>query len=86
MRFHQIRQEHTDGYTALQVGAGEAKLKNVSPTLKGHYAKAGVPPKRCVGEFRVTPDALLPMGFLLKAQHFLAGIFTLILTLYSRHC
>ena len=26
-----------------------------------------------VGEFRVTPDALLPVGFLLRAQHFLAG-------------
>lgn len=63
----------TDGYTALQVGVGEAKLKRVSGTLRGHFLKAGVVPKRKVGEFRVTPDALLPVGTKINAVHFVPG-------------
>ncbi|KAG5181324.1 translation protein [Tribonema minus] len=69
----QVCREETHGYTAVQVGAGEAKPKNVRKSLAGLFAKAGVPPKRRLGEFRVTPDALLPVGFRLRAQHFVPG-------------
>ena len=62
-----------DGYTSLQLGVGEAKMKRVKPTLKGHYLKAGVFPKRKLGEFRVTPDSLLPVGTKINAVHFVPG-------------
>jgi large subunit ribosomal protein L3 len=62
-----------DGYTALQLGVGEAKVKNVSQPMRGHYAKAEVVPKRRLTEFRVADDALLDVGAELTAAHFLAG-------------
>lgn len=69
----QVKTEETNGYTALQVGVGEAKLKRVKISLKGHYDKAGVKPKRDLQEFRVTPDALLPVGTRIRAMHFVPG-------------
>jgi hypothetical protein len=63
----------TDGYTALQIGVGEAKYKRVNISKRGHYERAGVKPKRKLMEFRVTPDCLLPIGTTIHAQHFLAG-------------
>lgn len=48
----QIKTEETDGYNALQVGFGDAKAKNTSNALQGHFEKAGVGPKRFVTEFR----------------------------------
>lgn len=41
----------------------------------GHYEWAGVPIKRELAEFRVTPDALLPVGTTLNAAHFVPGQF-----------
>mmetsp|Transcript_11922 Transcript_11922/g.17792 ORF Transcript_11922/g.17792 Transcript_11922/m.17792 type:complete len:318 (+) Transcript_11922:3-956(+) len=69
----QVINEEKNGYTALQVGVGEAKPKNVPKSIMGLYNKSGVPPKRKIGEFRVTPNALLPVGFRIRAQHFLPG-------------
>jgi large subunit ribosomal protein L3 len=43
--------------------------------MMGHFAKANVPPKRTIAEFRVTPDALLPVGTHIKAEHFVPGQF-----------
>src|SRR3546814_457527 len=60
-------------YTALQLGVGEAKVKNVPSTLKHHFEAAGVEPKRRLWEFRVTPDGLLPVGTHLTAKHFVPG-------------
>lgn len=48
----QVKTEETDGYSALQLGYGEAKEKNTSKALSGHFAKAGSSPKRNVVEFR----------------------------------
>jgi large subunit ribosomal protein L3 len=62
-----------DGYTAVQLGAGKAKVKNVTRPERGHFAKAKVEPKRKVAEFRVDPDALLDVGVELSAAHFLPG-------------
>lgn len=42
---------------------------------RGHFAAAGVDNKRKLAEFRVTPDALLPVGTELRAGHFTAGQF-----------
>ncbi|HEX7966952.1 MAG TPA: 50S ribosomal protein L3 [Stellaceae bacterium] len=70
-----VRTEERDGYTALQLGVGKAKVKNVTQPLRGHYAKAKVEPKRKLVEFRVPKEALLEVGAELSAAHFLAGQF-----------
>src|SRR5262245_58848343 len=62
-----------DGYTAVQLGLGTAKVKNVTKPNRGHYAKAKVEPKAKLVEFRVDADALLEPGAVLSAAHFVAG-------------
>ena len=64
-----------NGYVALQVGVGKAKVKNVSKAQRGHFAVAKVEPKRKVAEFRVTEDALIPVGAEIQADHFVVGQF-----------
>ena len=51
-----------DGYVAVQLGAGNAKAKRVSAPMRGHFAKAGVAPKRKIAEFRVSEENLVPVG------------------------
>ena len=63
----------SDGYIAVQVGAGKAKAKNVTKPMRGHFAKAKVEPKRVLREFRVADDALVEAGTKLSAAHFVAG-------------
>ena len=67
------RTEEKDGYSAVQLGWGTAKVKNVSKPNKGHFAKAKVEPKAKVAEFRVDADAVLEPGATLSAAHFLTG-------------
>jgi large subunit ribosomal protein L3 len=67
------RTEEKDGYTAVQIGYGKAKVKNVSQPNKGHYARAKVEPKAKLVEFRVDADAMLEPGATLSAAHFVAG-------------
>ncbi len=62
-----------DGYTAVQLGAGVAKVKNVSKALRGHYAKAKVEPKRKLVEFRVEEKGLIEPGTEIVASHFVPG-------------
>ena len=50
------RTEDKNGYTALQVGVGRAKVKNVSKAERGRFAVAKVEPKRKLAEFRVAAD------------------------------
>jgi large subunit ribosomal protein L3 len=70
-----VRTTEKDGYTAIQIGVGKAKVKNVSQGLRGHYAKAKVEPKAKLVEFRVTPDAVLEVGAEISAAHFVPGQF-----------
>jgi large subunit ribosomal protein L3 len=67
------RTQERDGYTALQLGVGTAKVKNVSKPMRGHYAAAKVEPKAHMAEFRVPEDALVPVGAEITAAHFVAG-------------
>jgi len=67
------RTAETNGYNALQLGWGSAKVKNVSQPMRGHFAKAKVEPKRKVAEFRVSADALVDVGTEISANHFVAG-------------
>lgn len=62
-----------DGYSAVQLGVGTAKVKRLSKGLRGHFAKAKVEPKQKVVEFRVSEDALLTVGDQLSVDHFLSG-------------
>ena len=70
-----VRTEDTDGYAAVQLGVGAAKVKNVTKPMRGHFAKAKVEPKRKLAEFRVSADALLEVGAEISAAHFVAGQF-----------
>lgn len=67
------RTQERDGYTAVQIGWGKAKVKNVSKPNKGHYAIAKVEPKQKLVEFRVADDAVLDVGATLTASHFVVG-------------
>ena len=67
------RTQDKDGYTALQLGVGAAKVKNVTKPQRGHFAAAKVEPKAKLAEFRVSEDALVPVGAEITAAHFLPG-------------
>jgi len=68
-----VASQDTRGYSAVQLGVGTAKVKNVGKAMRGHYAKAKVEPKHRLGEFRVDPDALLEVGASLSVDHFAPG-------------
>jgi large subunit ribosomal protein L3 len=70
-----VRTAEKDGYTAVQLGVGKAKVKNVGKPMRGHFAKAKVEPKRKLAEFRVAPDALLEVGAEITAAHYVPGQF-----------
>jgi large subunit ribosomal protein L3 len=65
--------EEKEGYTALQIGVGNAKVKRVSKAMRGHFAKAKVEPKSKLAEFRVSPDALVEVGAEISVDHFVVG-------------
>ncbi|WP_293869064.1 50S ribosomal protein L3 [uncultured Alsobacter sp.] len=69
------RTAEKNGYTALQVGVGKAKVKNVSKAERGRFAVAQVEPKRKLAEFRVDTEALIPVGAEITVDHFVAGQF-----------
>ena len=69
------RTAEQDGYTAVQLGAGEAKVKNLSKPMRGHFAKVNIAPKRKLAEFRVSPENLIAVGEEITADHYFAGQF-----------
>src|ERR1044071_5579410 len=69
------RTAEKNGYTAVQLGVGLAKVKNTSRALRGHFAKASVEPKRKMAEFRVSPENLIDVGAEITADHFVVGQF-----------
>lgn len=70
-----IRSAEKDGYVALQIGAGKAKVKRTSKSNRGHFAKAKVEPKKKLAEFRVTNENVLDVGAELGVNHFVPGQF-----------
>jgi large subunit ribosomal protein L3 len=48
----QVKATDTDGYSALQLGAFDAKERNTSKAMKGHFAAAQTNAKRKIVEFR----------------------------------
>ena len=69
------RTSDSNGYTAVQLGAGIVKAKNVSKALRGHFGVAKVQPKRKVAEFRVAPENLIDIGAEITADHYSEGQF-----------
>ncbi len=70
-----VRTDETDGYTALQLGAGVRKINRTTKAQRGHFAKAKVEPKQKVAEFRVSKDNVLEVGAELSVNHFVPGQF-----------
>jgi large subunit ribosomal protein L3 len=67
------RTKDKNGYVALQLGSGTRKVKNVTKAERGNFALAKVEPKREVAEFRVSEDAMIPVGAEITADHFVPG-------------
>jgi large subunit ribosomal protein L3 len=63
----------TDGYSAVQLGFGEKKEKNVNKPMKGHFAKAGVAVKRYLKEFKLDNADEMNVGDEIKVDIFEAG-------------
>jgi large subunit ribosomal protein L3 len=62
-----------DGYTAVQLGFGNKKLKHTTKPMRGVFAKSKTEPKKKIAEFRVSEDALLKIGDKLSVNHYVAG-------------
>ena len=69
------RTAEVNGYSALQVGVGKAKVKNVSKAERERFAQAKVEPKMKIAEFRVPADQMIPVGAEILADHFVTGQF-----------
>lgn len=68
-----VKTKEKNGYTAVQVGVGHPKLKNVTKSMRGHFARARVEPKRHLVEFRVADNAVLSVGDRIGVDHFVPG-------------
>ncbi|MEN8136840.1 MAG: 50S ribosomal protein L3 [Bacteroidota bacterium] len=68
----QVRTEEVDGYVSVQLGFDDAKEKNVSKALLGHFNKAGVSPKKKLVEFKGF-DSEVKIGDSIAVDHFVEG-------------
>jgi large subunit ribosomal protein L3 len=68
----QVKTTEKEGYSAVQVGAGNKKASRVNKAAAGHFAKNGVEPKYHLREFRVEGEAPAP-GMKLGADQFASG-------------
>lgn len=69
----QVRDEATDGYTAVQIGFGEIDERKVTKPLAGHFKKAGVTPRRHLVEVRTGEHDNFELGQELAADIFEVG-------------
>ena len=69
------RTKDKNGYVALQLGSGARRANNMIKADRGYFGKQKVEPKRKLAEFRVTEDALIPVGAEITADHFIPGQF-----------
>ncbi|XP_057958971.1 large ribosomal subunit protein uL3m [Malania oleifera] len=69
----QVKTFEKEGFAALQIGCGHKKAKHLTKPEVGHFRAQGVPLKRELREFRVTEDALLPVGTSIGVRHFVPG-------------
>jgi len=71
----QVRGPETDGYNAVQIGFGEVDGRKVTKPSAGHFAKAGVTPRRHLVEIRTADAATYTVGQELSPEVFAAGEF-----------
>jgi len=69
----QIRTRETDGYSAVQIGFGEIDGRKVNKPVSGHFAKAGVTPRRHIVEIRTELVADYTLGQEISPEIFAAG-------------
>jgi large subunit ribosomal protein L3 len=69
----QRKTQEDDGYEAVQVGAHDAKESRCTKPMLGHFAKAGVAPKRRLREFRAEAQRELKPGDELRVDVFEVG-------------
>lgn len=70
----QVKTREKDGYEAIQIAFDDKKEKHTSKALKGHFAKAGVTPKKIVSEFtRFEAGHVKKFGDILTADIFVEG-------------
>jgi large subunit ribosomal protein L3 len=69
----QVRGGQADGYDAVQIAYGAIDPRKVNKPLAGHFAKAGVTPRRFVVELRTTDAAEYTPGQEVTAEVFEAG-------------
>jgi large subunit ribosomal protein L3 len=67
------RTKEKNGYTAVQLGVGLAKVKNTSKAMRGHFAGASVEPKSKLAEFRVSDENMLDVGAEITVEHYVPG-------------
>jgi large subunit ribosomal protein L3 len=67
------RTAEKNGYTALQLGAGQRKPSRVTKAERQNFAIAQSEPKRRVVEFRVTPENVIEVGAVITADHYVKG-------------
>lgn len=60
-------------YFYLQLGVGERNIDKITKPMIGHYIKADIPPKKALMDCKVSANCVLPLGYELKAQHFIPG-------------
>ncbi|MFJ8965092.1 50S ribosomal protein L3 [Lentzea sp. NPDC102401] len=69
----QVRTEEKDGYTAVQLAAGAIDPRKVNKPVAGHFAKAGVTPRRHLAELRTADASEYTVGQEITAEVFEAG-------------
>lgn len=65
-----IKTVERDGYSAVQLGFGRSKLKNITKSLRGHFTKSKVTPCKKIFEFRTKNNSQFKIGDYLDANHF----------------
>ncbi len=68
-----VRTPEADGYSAVQLGFGEIDPRKVTKPVAGHFAKAGVTPRRYLVEVRTDDAASYTLGQEVTAETFTAG-------------
>ncbi len=69
----QIRTRENDGYSAVQLGFGEIDGRKLNKPRAGHFAKAGVTPRRHLVEIRTEAVADYTVGQEISPEIFTAG-------------
>lgn len=71
----QVKTQANDGYSAVQLGFSDMREKLVNKPRAGHFAKAGVPAKRFVKEFKLVDAESYTIGQTISADSFVVGDF-----------